>query len=214
MAFDRGSLYAAIGAYGFAAIVTSLLLAAGEIGLTGGVVVLLGALAGSAFSLPPLRLKYSGYGELLAAVCISILIPVFAFLMQADQLHRLVFMTAAPLASFTFAALLIEQLTTYGRDVAHDRRGLMLRLGWQTGMQAHDAALLVGFAMQVTLLFLGFPRRVALGGLLGVPLGAALAWYLARIREGTSPRWTALRLGSRGLLGLMTYMSLSGYLLS
>ncbi|MDX1601412.1 MAG: prenyltransferase [Anaerolineales bacterium] len=212
--FGRGSLYAAIGAYGCAAIVTSLLIATGELELTGSVIVILGALAGVAYSVPPVHLKHSGYGELLAAVSVSILIPTFAFLLQADQPHRLVFITAAPLTSFTFAALLIEQLTTYGRDAAHDRRGLMLRLGWETGMRAHDTAVLIGFAIQVTLLFLGFPRRVALGGLLGAPLGAALVWYVGKIREGAAPRWTALRLGSRGLVGLMTYLSLSGYLLS
>lgn len=211
---DRWSLYAAVGAFGSAAIVTSLLVAAGELGLTGSLVIILAAVAGVAFSLPPLRLKYSGYGELLAAVGLSVLIPAFAFLLQTDQVHRLVFMTAAPLTCFTFAALLIDQLANYGRDQFRDEGGLMLRLGWETGMRIHDTALLVGFAIQVMLIYLGFPRRVALGGLLGVPLGFALIWYLGKIREGTPPRWTALRLGSRGLVGLMTYLSLSGYLLS
>lgn len=210
----RWSLYAAAGAFGTASIAVTALLASGELGPADGVLIGLGALAAVAFGSPPLRLKESGYGEVLASVATAVLIPTFAFILQADQVHRLPFMTAAPLACFTFAALLIEQLRTYSRAVKLKRGGLMFNLGWKWGMRVHDSALVVGFALQLAWLFSAFPQRVALGGLLGLPLALTLIWYLGRIRDGAPPRWTALRLGSQGLVGLMTYLNLSGYLLS
>lgn len=210
----RWWLYGAAGAFGSASIAASALLVSGELGAADGALIGLGALAAVAFGVPPLRLKESGYGELLASVATAVLIPAFAFILQTDQVHRLPFMTAAPLTCFTFAALLVEQLRTYSRALKLQRGGLMFHLGWKRGMRVHDGALVVGFALQFAWLLSGFPRRVALGGLLGLPLALTLIWYLGRIRAGAPPRWTALRLGSQGLVGLMTYLNLSGYILS
>ncbi len=210
----RWFLYVAMAAFGIAAVTASLLLAADSLPLPAAVLGAVGAVAAVAYAVPPLRLETSGYGELLAAFCTAVLIPSFSFSIYTAEIHRLLPLTTAPLACFTFAALIAHQLPEYGRDVRVEHRRLMVRLGWRRALRVHDGAVVLGLALQVALLLLGFPRRVAWGGLLGVPLAVAVIWYLRRIRQGTPPRWTVLRVSSQGLAGLMTYLSLMGYLLS
>lgn len=210
----RWLLYIAVAAFSIAAVTASLLLAGGALPFPAAVIAAVGSVAAVGYAVPPLRLETSGYGELLAAFCTAVLIPTFSFSLLTAETHRLLPLTAAPLAGFTFAALLAHQLPNYGDDVRHDRGRLMVRLGWRRALSVHDGAVILGLLLQVALLLLGFPRRVAWGGLLGIPLAAALIWYLRRIRQGAPARWMLLRVSSQGLAGLMTYLSLTGYLLS
>ncbi|HEX9014243.1 MAG TPA: prenyltransferase, partial [Anaerolineaceae bacterium] len=41
------------------------------------------------YSVPPVRLAGTGYGELAASILVAILVPAFAFLLQTGSLHRL-----------------------------------------------------------------------------------------------------------------------------
>lgn len=210
----RWLLYTAVAAFAIAAVTASLLVASSSLPPPAAIIGAIGAVAAVAYAVPPLRLETSGYGELLAAFCTAVLIPSFSFSLHTAETHRLLPLTTTPLACFTFAALLAHQLPSFGRDSKGRRKRLMVRLGWQRALHVHDGALILGLALQGALLLLGFPRRVAWGGLLGIPLAAALIWYLRRIRQGAPARWTLLRISSQGLAGLMTYLSLTGYLLS
>lgn len=207
-------LYVAAAAFGLAVVLLAAMLASATAPALSVILLLLGTVAGVLYAVPPVRLAESGYGELLAAVCTALLIPAISFSFHAGELHRLLLPTTAPLACFTFAALLISQLRSYASDVKSRHGGLMLHLGWERALRVHDGAIGLGVILQLSLLFLGYPQRVALGGLLGTPLAVGLIWYLGRIRAGAPPRWNLLHWSSRGLVGLMAYLALAGFLLS
>ena len=48
------------------------------------------------YSVPPVRLEASGYGELTTSVIVGFLLPAFGFVLQTGSLHRLVAMSAFP----------------------------------------------------------------------------------------------------------------------
>ena len=69
----------------------------------------------SLYAVPPVRLVYSGYGELVLAILFANLFPALAFLLQTGELHRLLAMLTFPLTLLYLAALLALSLRAYYR---------------------------------------------------------------------------------------------------
>lgn len=177
--------------------------------------VLLGGAVGAIFfSIPPLRMADSGYGELAASLLLAAGIPTFSYTLVTGELHRLLLMSTVPLATILFAVLLALDLENYSLMEGKSPRTLMARVGWRVGMRIHDVTLLVAYLLVAAGIGAGLPRRVGWGLLLTLPLAIAQAWYLSRIRAGTPPRWNLLKTSCYSLVGLATYLTLSGYLLS
>jgi len=210
----RVALYAGIVCLGLAATLTSGLITQTHLPLAAWLVLLLIFLGSFFYSVPPISLASSGYGELTTAVLVAGLVPTFSFLLQMRDMHRLVVMSTFPLIALLFAMLLAFELPDYGVDQAHDRRNLMVRLGWSTAMRLHDVAIVLGFASLAAAIAEGLPRRVGLGALIALPLAAAQIWQMRRIRNGLPPRWQTLTIGALGLFALTAYLELAGYLLS
>src|SRR5271169_5491208 len=70
------------------AVLTVLLLSNGAINIQGLIILGIAFLLAFFYAVPPLRLVYSGYGELSHAIFIANLVPAFAFLLQTGELHR------------------------------------------------------------------------------------------------------------------------------
>jgi 1,4-dihydroxy-2-naphthoate octaprenyltransferase len=174
----------------------------------------LGVLLGFAFSVPPLRLTTSGYGELAAAIGLAGLTPAYGFALQTGEAHRLVWLATAPLIALAFALLITLRLQDYAADLKQERRTLVVRLGWETGMRLHDGAILLAAALMAAGLAGGLPMRVGIGGAIVLPLAAAQIWQLRRIRGGYPPRWRVLTSIGAALLLLTAYFILVGFLLS
>jgi 1,4-dihydroxy-2-naphthoate octaprenyltransferase len=210
----RVALYAGIICLGLAATLISGLLTQTRLPLATWLVLLLIFLGAFFYSVPPISLASSGYGELTTAVLVAGLVPAFSFLLQMGDLHRLVLMSTFPLIALLFAMLVAFELPDYGVDQAHDRRNLMVRLGWSTAMRLHDVAILLAVASLAVAIAEGIPRRVGFGALMPLPLAAAQIWQMRRIRNGLPPRWQTLTIGALGLFALTAYLELAGYLLS
>ena len=92
------------------AVVTVLLIAANK--LTPQVFLFLGLafLLAFVYAVPPFRLVYSGYGELVLAILEANLFPALAFLLQSGELHRLLAMLTFPLTLLYLAAVLAISL--------------------------------------------------------------------------------------------------------
>jgi 1,4-dihydroxy-2-naphthoate octaprenyltransferase len=166
----------------------------------------LSALGAIFYSVPPVKLSTSGYGELTASILVANLVPAFAFLLQYGDLHRLLAMSTFPLTALHLAMLLAFELPDYSNDLAHGKRTLMIRMGWQNGMYFHNLLIVAAFLLLGLATTLGFPISIALPAFLPLPLGALQIWQMHRIATGIKPNWASLTTGEVVLLALTAYL--------
>lgn len=177
-------------------------------GFSPSLVIVMGLIFLGAFfySVPPVRLVASGYGELTTSIVVAVLVPALAFLLQVGELHRLVAMTTTPLVFLHLAMMLAFELPDYAIDLKFDKLTLMVRLGWERGMTLHNLLILSAFVLLALALIFGLPTAVALPAFLILPLGLFQIWYMTRIAAGAKPHWNILGLMAVLLFGLTAYM--------
>lgn len=158
------------------------------------------------YAMPPVKLESSGYGELTTSILVANLVPAFGFLLQAGSLHRLLAMATFPLTGLHLAMLLAFELPDFATDLKYDKRTMLVRLGWQTGMNLHNLLILASFLMLAIAVALGLPVRIALPAFLALPLGLLQIWYMNRIAAGAKPNWNSLTLSALVLFGATAYL--------
>jgi 1,4-dihydroxy-2-naphthoate polyprenyltransferase len=158
-----------------------------------------------AYAIPPVRLAYSGYGELVIAVLIANLTPLFAFLLQAGDFHRLLAYLTFPITFLFLAAYLAVSLSTYARDITTGRKNMLIRLGWQRGMVFHNILVLFAFLILGTAAIAGLPWRLTWPGLLALPVGLFQVWQMWSISNGAKARWQLLIITAAATLALTIY---------
>jgi 1,4-dihydroxy-2-naphthoate octaprenyltransferase len=207
------ALYSAVIALGLAATLASAGLVTNSLPSLAWPVLLLGFLGAFAYSVPPTRLAASGYGELVAALVIGALVPIFGFVVQSGRTHPLLFLSVTPLVGLCFAMVIALELPDYAADLRSQKRTLVVRLGWPTAMRAHNLALVFGILSFGASFLSGAPPRVAASALYLLPLVVVQVWQLRRIRAGFPPRWGSLTLGALALFAIGAYLQLAGYVL-
>ncbi len=170
------------------------------------VVMSLAFLGAFFYSVPPVRLEGTGYGELTTSVLVALLLPVYAFLLQAGELHRLLAMCTFPLFALHLAMLLAFDLPDYFTDLKHGKRTLMIRIGWQNGMLLHNVLVLSAFLLLALAASLGFPGFAAWPSMLLLPLGLLQIQQMRHIASGGKPNWSALTMGALSLFGAMAFV--------
>jgi len=195
----------------FVAMLTTAMLIRGEAPTVAWAVFALILLTSFFYSAPPLRLVSSGYGEFVAALVVSALVPTFAYTLQTGAMHRLLFLATAPLVLLNFAMILAFEVPDYGTDLNYGKRTLMVRLGWEAGMRLHDATIVVAVLALLAGALLGLPPRVTVGLLIILPLAAAQAWQMGRLRRGARPNWMMLTGGAVALYVLGAYLTFAGF---
>jgi 1,4-dihydroxy-2-naphthoate octaprenyltransferase len=155
---------------------------------------------------PPLRLAYSGYGEVLEAILLANLIPVLAFTLQYGELHRLLAMLTFPLTFLYLAMTLALSLPRYAADIKFQRRNLMSRLEWQRGMNLHNILILLAYVVLGLATVFGLPWALTWPGLLTLPIGIFQIWQITQIAAGGRPNWRLTRITAISTLVLTSYM--------
>jgi 1,4-dihydroxy-2-naphthoate octaprenyltransferase len=163
------------------------------------------------YSVPPVRLEASGYGELTTSILVAYLVAAFAFILQTGDLHRLLSMSTFPLVAVHMAMLIAFELPDYGNDVKYDKRTILVRLGWQKGMNLHNILILTGFLLLGIAAIFGLPRFVYIPAFFTLPLGLLQIWQIRQIANGAKPNWTAVTLGDLVLFGAMAYLITFAY---
>lgn len=158
------------------------------------------------YSVPPVRLETSGYGELTTSFLVATLVPAFGLLLQMGELHRLLAMATFPLMVLHLAMLLAFQLPDYATDLKYEKRTMMVRLGWETGMRLHNFLIVSAYLLMGLAVLLDLPLRIALPALLTFPVGLLQIWNMNRIAAGLRPNWTALTLTAIALFGVPAYL--------
>lgn len=207
----RTALMAALGCLAAVASLTVMILAIAHPSPT--VVLVMGLIfAGSFFySIPPVRLATSGYGELTTSIIVANLAPALAFLLQGNDWHRLLAMSTFPLTFIHMAMMLAFELPDYASDLKLQKLTLMVRLGWQRSMNLHNYLVLGAYFLLGLAVAFGMPFFIALPAFLTLPLGLLQIWQVRRIADGSKPNWTALTLAAIILFAGTTYLLAYAY---
>lgn len=167
------------------------------------VLIFLGALF---YSVPPVRLASSGYGELTTSVLVASLLPALSFSLQTGELHRFLAISTMPLLLLHLAMMLAFELPDYFVDLKAGKRTLMVRVGWETGMQLHNLLILTAYLLFGFAAVVGLPAAIALPALLTLPVGFLQIWQMRRIADGSPPQWLALTLTAVVLFATPAYL--------
>jgi 1,4-dihydroxy-2-naphthoate octaprenyltransferase len=207
----RTALMAGLGCLAVVASLTVMILAVAHPSPTVVLIMVL-IFAGSFFySIPPVRLATSGYGELTTSIIVANLAPALAFLLQRNDWHRLLAMSTFPLTFIHMAMMLAFELPDYASDLKLQKRTLMVRLGWQRSMNLHNYLVLGAYFLLGLAVAFGMPFYIALPAFLTLPLGLLQIWQVHRIATGSKPNWTALTMAAIILFAGTTYLLAYAY---
>jgi 1,4-dihydroxy-2-naphthoate octaprenyltransferase len=202
----RTALVAAMAALTVAAAFTLMLFWENRLGLNSTILMLLMFIAVLAYSLPPIRLARSGYGELVLALVYGFLIPAFSFDLQTGEIHRLVTMAAVPLVLIIIPAAVVLSFPGYSTDLKYKRGNMLQKIGWQNSMMVHNTLILLAYLALAAELFIGFPRSIGLTVFASFPLGLLQIWLMRRIAGGAKPIWRAVVFNAVALVGSMFFL--------
>jgi 1,4-dihydroxy-2-naphthoate octaprenyltransferase len=169
-------------------------------------VLTLCVLTAFAYAVPPVRLANRGLGEFALAILIASLAPALAFSLQTGELHRLLTFYTFPLFFLTLACLLALNFPSFAADQKYLRQTLLLRLGWQAAISAHNGFLAAAYLLLAAAPFLGVPFGLAWPGLLTIPLAAFQVYQFHHIADGDKPLWPLLTAVAIALPGLTAYL--------
>jgi 1,4-dihydroxy-2-naphthoate octaprenyltransferase len=158
-----------------------------------------------AYAVPPLRLAYTGFGELFLAVLLADLIPAFSFLLQAGEFHRLLALIVFSLTSLALAFFLVLDFPSYGEDLKYGRRTLLTRLGWERAVPLHHTLVLLAYLLFMASPVFGVPWTVIWPVFLTFPFGILQILWLRNIALGGRPMWNFLITIAVSVLGLTSY---------
>jgi 1,4-dihydroxy-2-naphthoate octaprenyltransferase len=202
----RTALVAAMGALTIAGAFTLMLLWAGRLSLNSSILMSLMFLGAIAYSMPPLHLARSGYGELVFALVYGFLIPAFSFDLQTGEIHRLVTLAAVPLVLIIIPALVAISFPGYSVDQKYKRHNMLQKIGWQNSMTVHNTLILLAYLTLAAEMFIGFPRSIGLTVFASFPLGLLQIWLMRRVASGAKPVWRAVIFNAVAMAGLMTFL--------
>lgn len=202
----RTALVAAMGALTVAGAFTLMLIWDQRLGFNATLLMFLIFLSALAYSMPPLRLARSGYGELVLALSFGFLIPAFSFGLQTGEAHRLVAMSALPLVLIIIPAIVAISFPTYSNDLKHKRQNLLQKIGWQNSMVVHNTLILLAYLSLAAEMFMGFPRSVGLTVFASFPLGLLQIWLMRRVAGGAKPVWLAVTFNAVAMVALMSFL--------
>jgi 1,4-dihydroxy-2-naphthoate octaprenyltransferase len=158
------------------------------------------------YSAPPIRLSNTGYGELTTSILVANLVPIFAFVLQFGELHRLLVMSTFPLTALHLAMMIIFEFPDYLSDIKYDKYTLLVRVGWERGMVLHNILILTAYFLLGLAAMFGLPLAIVLPAFIPLPLGILQIWQMRRIVGGGKPNWTTMTFTAVILFGSVAYL--------
>ncbi len=172
------------------------------------IIILLGLafLLSLMYSIPPFRLVYSGYGELIQAVMLTNLTPAIALLFQTGDFHRLLVMVTLPITILFIAMTMALSLKDYALDIKFERKTILTRMGWRRGIHFHNFLALAAYLTISLAALLGLPWILTWPFLTTLPLAVFQIWLFISILDGAVPRWGLIHFVAYALVVLNIYL--------
>jgi 1,4-dihydroxy-2-naphthoate octaprenyltransferase len=161
---------------------------------------------GLAYSVPPLRLVYTGFGELVLAVLLVSLPASLAFSLQAGQYHRLVGFITLPLVLLLLGGLLAADFPSFAADQKYQRRTMLVRIGWERAVPLMHLAILSGYGLLAAAPLFGIALRLVWPGFLTIPFALLQLLLIRNVSLGGRPNWALLNASSIAVVALSIYL--------
>jgi len=187
-------------------LLTTLLVLAGAIRTQAGILLAVLVLFLLAYAIPPIAAYKKGFGEVVLALSLANLVPLYTYLLFGDDYHKIVPLVTLPLACLGIAWLLAENFSTYTADMTNQRVSLLIWLTWEKGVQVHHISLFMALLILLSLPLLGVPWTLLWSVLLVLPLYFAQIYLLQRIVSGRKPAWKAFTALAGSAFGLVIYL--------
>jgi 1,4-dihydroxy-2-naphthoate polyprenyltransferase len=152
------------------------------------------------YSAPPLRLCARGLGEVTTALVVTLLVPLFGYVLQAGAPSSPVFLAAVLPCALQFAMLLAIEFPDAAGDGATGKRTLVVRMGAPAAARLYAAVTIGGFGALPLLAYGGLPARVATAPALLAPVAIWQALRVARGAYGVPARWESVAFWAVALL--------------
>jgi 1,4-dihydroxy-2-naphthoate octaprenyltransferase len=165
------------------------MLVAGYFGITAALILFFIIISFVFLAIPPFRLWVTGYGELLFSAILVFLIPAFAYLLQGNELNRLLTFATIPLMFIAIDYFLVRDFSTFVTDHKLNRHSLLTRLSWQRAIPIHHLLLLSAYLLFTVSPFFGIPWGLVWPVTLSFPFGLMQIIWLHRISLGGPTRW-------------------------
>ncbi|OGO22199.1 MAG: hypothetical protein A2Y54_05440 [Chloroflexi bacterium RBG_16_51_16] len=158
-----------------------------------------------AYSVPPLRLIYTGFGEFVLAILLSFLPASLAFLLQSGEYHRLVGFVTFPLILFGLAWLIVLDFPSYAEDQKYEHLTLLRRLGWERAITFHNAMLIFGYGIFLLAPLIGIGLNLIYPALFTLPFALLQILLIRGIARGAPANWRLITATSTCVFGLTVY---------
>ncbi len=202
----KTALSAFVVATTLSAAVVLVMIWSGEMNSFSGGLMIAIYLGGVFYSLPPVHLGRSGYGEISVAILGGYLVPMLGFALQTGDTHRLVSMSSLPIALLMLVFMLAVSFPDYMTDLKYGKRTFLVRAGWENVLTIHNTLILLSFVVLSSLWFFGFPQAILLPTMLTFPLGLLQLWQMRQLAAGAKPNWKIFTLNAAALVGLVVYL--------
>ena len=157
------------------------------------------------YSVPPLRLVYKGYGEVLLAIHLGFLIPSISFLLQNGNYYRLLNAAIIPVTFLSLAVILTFDFPSYSDDLKYMRQTLLVRMGWERAVPFHHGLVIMAYVLFSFEPLFGFSLNLLWPAFLTIPFAVLQIYWLRNIALGSKPIWTLLTANAIAVFGMTVY---------
>lgn len=155
-----------------------------------------------AYALPPFRNR--GFGEFLLATNLGYIIPTIAYLLQADETHRLLILLV-PLTLLGFAYFIILDFPSFASDRKYNRNTILTQLGWERVVPLHHIFVIFAYLLFAISPALGIPLSLIWPAFLTFPFALFQIFQVRGISMGAPANWTLLTATALAVFGLTAY---------
>ena len=133
-----------------------------------------------AYSVTPIRLLGTGWGELTTSVVVALLVPFVGALVQTNEISAVLWWSAAVLVPVHMAMMLVLEIPDLASDAAAGKRVLAVRIGRRATVVVIGSLLVLAFAGLATAIVADRLPSGSAAAFAGLIAAAILAYALAR----------------------------------
>jgi 1,4-dihydroxy-2-naphthoate octaprenyltransferase len=200
----NNALYVSIASLTADAVIALILYTNNHLSISGFFFLLLSLFSILLYSIPPFRFINRGFGEFLLAAHIAYIIPSVAFILQADETHRIL-LIGIPLTFLAFAYFIVMNFPAFAADSKYNRTTLLTQLGWERTVPLHHLFVLLSYLFFLAAPVFGLPLSLLWPAFLTLPFALFQIFQLRNLALGAPTNWTLLTVTALSVFGLTAY---------
>ncbi len=162
----------------------------------------------------PTQVSGGGLLEFLQALYFANLIPLIAFSLQSNFVHRLLFFLTFPMFFLYFAYFIVSSLPNVEKKIGTKDRSLIFRIGPILSLRIHNLLVLLAYLTLLSGSVFDVPWKLIWPVLITLPIGLIQIWQVNLILRGHKPGFTPLIFTAITTTGFATYFMMLSLLVN